>query len=293
MRIACTLVAVGLAVIPVGAAAQTPQDLAFDRPESWGQKWAASLAAYTTLGSPVRLAPGQLELGGELAHVPTVSDEARRIGFDGIKLEDMNKSPVFGRLRARLGLGGGWALGIGFVPPVEVDGATPLMLGASVGGVIWDGTARLGVRAQAQWGRFQGDITCDAETVAGGTDLTLNPFQCEAISDDELTQAAVGGELVASLPNSTVTPYVSFGVTRLTSEFQVNARYSGVQGDDLLKTDGMVWTATGGVTIHATSRLDLTAAAFYAPLDVVRPPATASGNEGLFNLRGGLRYRLN
>src|SRR5262245_10005772 len=86
------------------------ETLAFDRPESWGMKYYTSLALLTSVGAPERRAPGEIVLGFEGSSVPQLSEEDRRIGFSGTKVEDVNKTSVFGRVRGSVGLGSGFAL---------------------------------------------------------------------------------------------------------------------------------------------------------------------------------------
>lgn len=281
-----------IAAATVSVAAQTPQEVTFDRPEAWGQKWAAAVAFNGGWAGGMSLDFGQLELGGELMLIPNLSDDQRRIGFDGIKLEDMNKSPVFGRVRARLGLGRSWSAGVGFVPPVPMGGATPLMVGASLQGPVWTGPVQIGIRGHGQWSRFSGDITCDAETVAAGTDPIANPFACEAVSDDELRQVVGGLELQARKVGGSVEPFAAVGLMRIDSEFQVDAQYSGARGDDLIMTDGTLLTVAAGISLAASDQLSLELGALYVPMDVVRPPQTAAENDALFTIRGGISYRV-
>src|SRR5438093_5861439 len=79
--------------------------LDFDRPEAWGMKYYTSLALLTSMGVPERKAKGQLDFGFEGGHVPQMSDEERRLGFNGTSLQDVNKTRLFGRIRASVGLG--------------------------------------------------------------------------------------------------------------------------------------------------------------------------------------------
>lgn len=272
--------------------AQTTQ-VGFDRPEAWGMKYGTSLSIFTGFGAPRETASGEVELGFEMGHVPEVSDSQRRIGFNGTKLEDMNKTPVFGRIRAGVGVGGGWKAEMGLVPPVEVDGATPLMASVSLGGPLYTGSAvRFGVRGYGHVGRFGGDITCDAETVAAGPDPVRNEFNCESVSDDDLRQRFVGAELSGALPFGVVEPYATVALNYLDTSFQVRATYAGTRSEELLETSGVTVSGTVGVVIALTESVRLSTEAFYSPLDVVRPPATVPVNDGMFNLRALLSYRL-
>ncbi len=119
--------------------------------------------------------PQGLHLGFEGNYVPQMSDEERRIGFNGTKLEDVNKTSFFGRLRGSVGLGTGLGLELGWTPPVEVGGAKPNILALALGRPVELSPAwRLGVRGYGQLGTIEGDITCSASEVAAGDDVQAN-----------------------------------------------------------------------------------------------------------------------
>ncbi len=291
--VACVAAAVVLTTAPAQAQLSGRSDLAFDSPESWGMKFGTTLAMFTGFGAPAAVEKGSLELGLEVALVPQVSDEQRRIGFNGTKLEDMNKSRFFARLRARLGIGGDWGATVGVVPPVELGGAKPLMGSVSVGGpIVTTEATRIGVRAYGHLGRIDGDITCDAETVAAGVDPVRNEAMCEAVSDDRLTQRFAGAEVSAAFPQGDWEPHVGVAVNYLDTSFQVDARFNNITSTELLETNGFTFSATAGVSLTVSEAIRIAAEAFYSPLSVVRPPSTESGSDGLFNVRAMVSYQV-
>jgi hypothetical protein len=85
---------------------------------------------------------------------------------------------------------------------------------------------------------------------------------------------------------------VAFSVNYLDLEFQVNALYSGIRDETLQLTDGFTVSLSGGVAFYLAERWKLVGEVFYSPLGVVRPPNTESQNDGLFNLRGFVEYRI-
>jgi len=272
------------------------ETLDFDRPESWGMKYYASLALLTSMGVPEKRAAGSVDLGFEGSYVPQMSDAERRIGFNGTKLEDVNKTSFFGRIRGSVGLGKGLALELGYTPPVEVGGAKPNILALALGRSFeLSPTWRLGVRGYGQIGTIEGDITCSADEVAAGDDVQQNPFQCVEPSQDESRQKVIGLELVAGYDGSSrFKPYVGLGLNYMDLEFQVNALYSDglVEDHNLQLTSGTTVSATAGLTFEANARWRVTAELFYSWLSITRPPATTSGNEGFFNGRMFVSYRI-
>src|SRR5512134_3653576 len=254
------------ATVRAQAVVETTETLDFDRPESWGMKYYASLALLTGMGAPERREAGTIEIGFEGSYVPQMSDEQRRIGFHGTKLEDVNKTSFFGRIRGSVGLGKGIALELGYTPPVEVGGAKPNILALALGRPFeLSPTWRLGVRGYGQIGTIEADITCSADEVAAGDDLQLNPFQCVEPSQDESRQKVIGLELVAGYDGaSRFKPYVGIGLNYMDLEFQVNALYSDGQVEDhnLQLTSGTTVSASAGLSFVANAHWRVTGEVF-------------------------------
>ncbi|HEX6200132.1 MAG TPA: hypothetical protein VF150_07715 [Thermoanaerobaculia bacterium] len=279
--------AAGQAVIDV------QDDLDFDRPEAWAMKWFASSTLFTGLGAPRDRQPWELEVGLEGGWLPSLSEEERRVGFDGEKVEDLNRSDVFGRVRATLGLPGRFSLSAGWVPPVEIDGLEPSLLSVALSRPLAEGRSwRLGGRLHATGGEVEGDITCDRATVAAGDDPVANPFGCLEPSRDEVTLRTWGAELSIAWPLSRTEPYLAAGGNWHDHEFQVDALYTGVRDRTLLLADGFTWHAAGGLSWSPGERTRLAGEVFYSPLDVERPPERESENDELLNVRLLLSWRL-
>lgn len=271
------------------------EELDFDRPESWAMKYFASAGLLTGFGVPSALAPGAIDLGLEGGWIPSLGEEERRVGFNGTKLEDLNKTPFFGRGRVTIGLPSTLSLTLAYVPPIDVGGVKPNLFAAGLGRPFevsdrW----RIGARGYGQFGTIEGDITCDADTVAAGADPDRNPFSCEEVSSDEYTQRMVGGEVSVGYTSSNQRwrPYAGVAVNYLDLKFQVNARYSGFLDRTEQLTDGVTYALTSGLTCALTPELHLTGEIFYTWLNVVRPPATTTQNDGLLNVRALVSYQI-
>ena len=290
-RMAGRIAFLGLWLIEPGAAhAQQPLEdkeaLAFDRPESWAMKYFTSLSLPTAMGLPERLGGGKIEVGFEGGLVPQLSDDQRRVGFDGTKLEDVNKTRVIGRLRAKIGLPASYSLELGYIPPVSVRGATPNIFSAAVGRPFaLSPSWQLGLRAYGQLGTLRADITCSAAEVAAGADLPRNPFLCEAPSNDALKQRLMGFEVTSGYGRGSWRPYVGVTVSHLDLQFQVDARYSGIVDHTLQTTNSNTVSVAAGVGHVLSARWRVVTELFYSPLSVVRPPQVSSQNDGLLNGR--------
>jgi hypothetical protein len=252
-------------------------------------KYFASLALFTSMGEPEAMGPGKIALGFEGGIVPQLSEDERRVGFDGTKVEDLNRTHFFGRVRGRIGLSGSAFLELGYLPPIELDGVKPHMFSVAVGRPFALGEAlRIGLRGYGHLGSIEGDITCSAQEIEEGE----NEFDCAAPSNDDLSQRVFGGEITAGFGSGPLRPYVGFAVNYMDLEFQIDALHSGVHDRTLELTDGTTIYVNGGATYAAGEKWRITGELFYSPLSVVRPPGTTSQNDPLFNFRLLVAYQI-
>jgi hypothetical protein len=271
------------------------ENMQFDRPEAWAMKYFTSAMLLTEFGTPPDLGPAGVELGIEGGWVPRLDTTERQVGFNGAKTEDLNRTSLLGRLRVAVGLPRHYRITLGYTPPVTLSGATPNLVSLSGGKVFRaDRTWGLGAQLSGQLGHVEGDFTCTREEAAAGDDLGKNPFGCERESDDRVEHRYVSLELVTTRynPKGGVEPHAGLAVNYLDMEFQVDARYSGLVDRTLLLADGFTVSATAGVGVPVSDKLRFGAQLFFTPLDVVRPPSTSNENDGLFNARAMLAYRL-
>jgi hypothetical protein len=252
-------------------------------------KYYASLALLTGMGVPEATGAGSIDLGFEGGFVPQLSEEQRRVGFGGVKVEDLNRTPFFGRIRGRIGLSENTSLELAYLPPIEVDGTKPHMFAVAVGRPFdVGGTWKVGLRGYGQLGSIEGDITCSSADLEGS-----NPYDCVAPSNDDLSQRVFGAEITTGYVSaSPLRPYVGIAFNYLDLEFQVDAMHSGVHDRTLQLTDGATVSLTGGATYAAGDKWRFTGELFYSWLSVVRPPSTTSTNDGLFNFRFLVSYRI-
>lgn len=277
-----SLTLLGLAVLAPGpAAAQTAtptptleltERLDFAAPESWAMAYFGSVALFTGFGPPERLEPGAIVLGLEGGWVPSLSEDQRRVGFGGTKVEDLNRTDVFGRLRLTVGLPAEISATAAWVPPVELGGVESEFLALALERALWRGPNwRSGFRVHGQIGTVQGPITCTARDAAGGSDPRLNPFGCRAPSSDEATLTYYGFELSAALATrSGLEPYLAASLNRFDNEFQVDAPVFGVRDRTRLLAAGDTWSLAAGAVLPLGEKGRLAAEVLYTPLDVAR-----------------------
>jgi hypothetical protein len=262
-----------------------------DRPEAWAMNYFTATSFMTGLGRTPALRPGQWAAAVELGHIPSLSDEQQRVGFSGSKSEDLNKSPVIGRLRGLLGLPGGWVAELGYTPPVEIDGARPrALVAAAIGRLLLErGDFSLSARLFGQHGSVSGDITCPAE-LAGVEDGTINPYGCRAPSDDRLRLNYYGLELTPALRRGAWQWHASLAAVRVETEVQVDALTYGVHDLSRLTAKDVLPTIVLGTSRDLGRRWRWGAEVLYVPLQVQRDPDASTENDPLTSVRLHLRY---
>ena len=271
------------------------EELAFDRPEAWSLNYFASVSLLTGFGTPKARRPGELEAAIELGWVPHLDAEQRTVGFGGLKEEDLNQTPVFIRPRLAVGLPADFSLTVAYVPPVRAFGVKSNLLALSLDRPLWTGERwTLGTRLYGQTGTAEGAFTCTEEDAAGGDDLELNPFGCEAASADQATLRYAGLELSASYRLEGLgglTPHLAAALNYFDNRFQVNARTFGFRDRTLLLADGSTYSLAAGLTYPWHDRSGLGVELFYSPLEVTRRNRPRD-TDPLFNLRLLLSHRF-
>jgi len=291
------LAAVLTAATPVAAqvVVDPVEDLDFNRPESWAQKYFTSVTMVTGFGASRARVPWSVDIGVEGGWVPSLTEAQRTVGFDGTKTEDLNKTDVFGRLEVTAWFPAKLSATLVYTPPVEIGGATPNLLGLALGRPLYESHhARVGARLHGQTGTIEGDFTCSSEQAAAGDDPALNPYGCEEASNDRFTTRYLGLEIAASFPlrGGAVEPWVSGSANWLDTEFQVNARFAGIVDRTLLRTEGWTGYLTAGADVSLSEHWRLAAELFYSRLEIARPPDRVVNHDDLFNVRLLVRWNV-
>lgn len=272
------------------------EDLAFDRPEAWAMAYLGAASLFAGLGPPRVVEAGAVRIGAEIGHIPHVSTERRRVGFDGTKLEDLNKTPVFGVLRVQVGLPADFALELGWTPPLKIGGARPHgMFGVALERPLWSGEAwSLGLRAFHQRGQVRGDITCDRDTAALPIGSPGNPFGCRAPSHDvfHIRQQGVELGLRFTPAGSALEPFAALSWTRMRPRTQLDAEVFNVIDRSLLTTRGSTRTLTLGTSWRLDSGWEFSGGLAWTPLQVRRLPDRVRADDDLYSLRLLLRRDL-
>jgi len=269
------------------------EELDWDRPEAWAMKYFNSVSLLTGLGAPEARRKWSFEIGLELDTIPGLSEDQRRIGFGGSKVEDLNRLPVFFRPRVTIGLPAKFSLDVAWVPPVKLEGLTTNLFSIGLERPFYSaGALVLGGRIYGQVGTIKGDLTCTADEASYPPGPPNNIWGCEAPSEDELSLNHVGFAFTGGFTVKKTTFHWGLAANFMDMEFQVNALTAGIEDRTLLLADGWTWSVNGGASWKLSKRFSIAGEIFYSPLSVVRPPSTESENDGLLNLRTMLRIRL-
>ncbi len=268
----------------------------FDRAEAWAMAYFGSAGQLTSFGLPVVREPWSLDLDLELSWIPRLDQDQRRVGFNGTKVEDLNRVPAVVRPRLAVWLPGRLLAELAWVPPIEVDGMTTNLVSLGLGARLVERPRwGLGLRAFAQWGQSEGDLTCTAREAAIPPGDPGNAFGCEAPSNDTATLDHAGLELVGAWrPRGPGGLAFHLGLARVRHdlEFQVDALTYGFRDRTRLTTEGWTTSFTAGVSAPVGDRVEVTVEAYYVPLDVRRGPGAPPESEPLINVRALLRYRF-
>lgn len=297
LRPAAGFGAVLLAFAALPAAAQPVVDqgehLDDDRPEAWAMAYLGGSTLFSGFGPAREEAPWTVSLGAEAGHIPHLSARQRRVGFNGTKLEDLNKSPVFGRIRLGVALPARLTLELSWTPPVEIDGARAReFFGIAVERpLIRRGPWRSAARVFYQHGAIEGDITCDRATASHPPGSAANPFGCRAPSDDRFTVDQRGLELSVSrsFRQGRIEPYLAYTLTDMNPRTRVDARVFSVIDRSVLTADITTHTATAGLIYRPAENWELLGAMAWTPLHVRRQPTLERARDDLWSARLMLR----
>ena len=272
------------------------QQLSFDRPESWALKYFASATLLTGLDTPRTPEPGSIALGFEISWLPTLSEAQRRVGFDGTKVEDLNKAPFFPRPRVTIGLPNRFPLIVSGDPPLRSFGIKPKLLAVALERPVHETPDwSLGLRGYGQLGSVEAAFTCPASVLAFAPDSPSNAYGCQAESSDTATLRFAGGQLGVAYRGERlhkVSPHAAVAVNYLDLAFQVNALRDGFLDRTYQVSHGVTFAGSGGISYALTGRLEAAVDLFYTPLSVSRFAGAPTRNDGLFNVRALIAYRL-
>lgn len=274
----------------------TDESVSIDSPEGWAMAYMTAASLNLGQTQPVSTRPGKIRLAAELAAIPSLNADQQRVGFGGFKDEDLNKSPVFGRVRLSLGLVWDFTAELAWTPPLELEGAKPdglwgLALSKPLAGSDNWG---LGFRLYSQQGHVEADVTCSSQVASQSPGSAGNPLSCLAPSEDRLQMDHYGAEIALSffeLPRG-LQPWASLAITRIDPFVEVNALVLGAIDRSTIDSKGTLETLSAGLNYRVNDNWQLSLATSYTPLEVQRLPENPGGQDNFWTVRLGLSWEL-
>lgn len=266
------------------------------RPESWVLAYFTSATLLSGLETPATRRTGDVSLGLELGWLPSLSPAQRRVGFGGVKEEDLNKTPILPRVRVSVGLPAGFSVIVAGTPPIPMFGVTATLLAVGVERpVVEKPRWTVGLRGFGQLGSVRSDFTCPARVVAYAPGSPDNDYGCQAPSADRAALRYLGGEVSVAYRSegrSRFSPHAAIGVSYMDTGFQVDAvTFDHIDHTHYL-SHATVVSASGGVSYRVTPRFGLGVDVFYTPLTVRREVDAPLQTDGFFNVRMLVSYRI-
>jgi hypothetical protein len=288
-----------LTIILLAASAAWAQRKDFDSPEGWAIKHFASATLLTGLQpaeSPEDRRLGSVTVGFEIGWLPALTAGQAEVGFSGHKEEDLNKSPIIARPVVRVGLPWKFTGIAAIAAPVRVWDTTPTLVAFGLERPIVErGQWTIGWRGYGQLGHASSSFTCPQRSLAFAPGSPNNPAGCLTFSDDTASLRYVGteGQISYRIPRlPKLTAHATAGVNYIQGRFQVDALRNTGPDHTRLWTSGETFSTSAGASYAVTKRAALTVDAFYTPLWVRRDPLGPRTNDGLFNVRAMVSYRL-
>lgn len=274
------------------AVVRNDENLDSDRPEAWAMNYFAASSLFTGTGATPALAPGDWHLAVDLAQVPRLDERQQTIGFDGLKREDLNRSPVFGRARAWIGLPAGWVGEVGYTPPLRLHDTQPrhFVALALSRRLVERGHYALSARLFGQHGAVEGDITCPAR-LAGVDDPARNPYGCQAPSRDVASLNDYGVGLTSSWSARGWQAYLETTLLRTETQVQLDALSFDARDRSRLVAHDALATVAAGVRRDLGAHFDWGAEVLFVPLRVRRGADAPSERDDFVGVRLQLRYR--
>lgn len=269
------------------------EEVSFSSPEGWGMSYMSAASLNLSDSFPASLDFGELVITGEISTIPKLNREQQKIGFGGLKYEDLNKSPLFGRGKLKIGFYWDSVLELSYTPPLEIKGAKPNNLWgiALAKPIISNDSVNLGIRYYRLSGNAVADVTCSENTVNQPLYTAGNPSGCISVSKDRIDLGHQGFEilLASNHINEKFKPYISLASTKIDSSVKIDAQLELSREIAFVQTSGTINTLNFGLNYKISDNWQFNLGTSYTPLDVNRP-APAGGDDDFWNLKLGFSW---
>ena len=271
-------------------------EVEFDSPEGWGMSYMSAASLNLSDSYIDSLEFGELVVSAELSTIPKLNSKQQKIGFGGLKYESLNKSPVFGRGKLKIGFYWDTIFEFSLTPSVEIKGAKPKDLyGFALSKELFENdNLNLGVRVFNLSGYAVADVTCSAEVVNQPLYTPGNPSGCIETSSDKIDLGHYGFELIMNpnIKNEKFKPWFSLTSSKIDPSVRIDAQLELTREIAYVETKGTLSTFTAGFNYSLSEKWTLNIGTSYTPIDVVRP-SSAGGNDNFWNFRIGVSFNTN
>ena len=271
-------------------------EVEFDSPEGWGMSYMSAASLNLSDSYIDSLEFGELVVSAELSTIPKLNSKQQKIGFGGLKYESLNKSPVFGRGKLKIGFYWDTIFEFSLTPSVEIKGAKPKDLyGFALSKELFENdNLNLGVRVFNLSGYAVADVTCSAEVVNQPLYTPGNPSGCIETSSDKIDLGHYGFELIMNpnIKNEKFKPWFSLTSSKIDPSVRIDAQLELTREIAYVETKGTLSTFTAGFNYSLSEKWTLNIGTSYTPIDVVRP-SPAGGNDNFWNFRIGVSFNTN
>ena len=271
-------------------------EVEFDSPEGWGMSYMSAASLNLSDSYIDSLEFGELVVSAELSTIPKLNSKQQNIGFGGLKYESLNKSPVFGRGKLKIGFYWDTIFEFSLTPSVEIKGAKPKDLyGFALSKELFENdNLNLGVRVFNLSGYAVADVTCSAEVVNQPLYTPGNPSGCIETSSDKIDLGHYGFELIMNpnIKNEKFKPWFSLTSSKIDPSVRIDAQLELTREIAYVETKGTLSTFTAGFNYSLSEKWTLNIGTSYTPIDVVRP-SPAGGNDNFWNFRIGVSFNTN
>ena len=269
----------------------TTQEVDFDSPEGWGMAYMSAASLNLSDGFPEQINFGELIFSAEISTIPELNSKQQKIGFGGLKYEDLNKSPVFGKGKIKMGFYWDSILEFSLTPSVEINGAKPDNLyGIALSKqFLTNEKLNLGARIFSKSGNAVADVTCSKDVVAQPLYTPGNPSGCIETSNDRIDLGHHGLEIIIKpeYKNPKLKPWISLATTRIEPSVRIDAQLELTREIALVKANGKLDTFSIGMNYLLSDKWVVFLGTSYTPLDVNRPNP-AGGEDNFWNFRIGV-----
>ena len=269
------------------------EEVSFSSPEGWGMSYMSAASLNLSDSFPASLDLGELVITGEISTIPKLNREQQKIGFGGLKYEDLNKSPLFGRGKLKIGFYWDSVLELSYTPPLEIKGAKPNNLWgiALAKPIISNDSVNLGIRYYRLSGNAVADVTCSKNTVNQPLYTAGNPSGCISVSKDRIDLGHQGFEILLTRNhiNEKFKPYISLASTKIDSSVKIDAQLELSREIAFVQTSGTINTLSFGLNYKISDNWQFNLGTSYTPLDVNRP-SPAGGDDDFWNLKLGFSW---